>query len=68
MAINSVDVYSAGGTIRVVCNNQIGFTTDPCYSRSSIYCTNLGRVFECPVIHVNGDSLLDVVRVFEFAA
>ncbi|ESS69013.1 2-oxoglutarate dehydrogenase E1 component [Trypanosoma cruzi Dm28c] len=68
MCISEVDDYSTGGTVHVVVNNQIGFTTDPKSSRSSAYCTDLGRVFQCPIFHVNGDSVEDVVRVFEFAA
>lgn len=68
MCISEVGEQDTGGTIHVVCNNQIGFTTDPKSSRSSAYCTDLGRVYGCPILHVNGDSPEDVVRVFEFAA
>lgn len=68
MCIGEVGDYSTGGTIHVVCNNQIGFTTNPCNSRSSPHCTALGKAFGCPIIHVNGDSPEDVARVFEFAA
>lgn len=68
MAISEVGEYSTGGTIHVVCNNQIGFTTNPRESRSSPHCTALGKAFGCPIIHVNGDSPEDVARVFEFAA
>ncbi|EPY32570.1 2-oxoglutarate dehydrogenase E1 component [Angomonas deanei] len=68
MCMSEVASHSTGGTIHVVCNNQIGFTTDPKSSRSSAYCTDLGRVYGCPILHVNGDSPEDVVRVFQFAA
>lgn len=68
MGLSEVGKYHTGGTIHVVINNQIGFTTDPKSSRSSAYCTDLGRTFQCPVFHVNGDSPEDVVRVFELAA
>ncbi|RNF02364.1 putative alpha-ketoglutarate dehydrogenase complex subunit Kgd1 [Trypanosoma rangeli] len=68
MCISEVDGYSTHGTVHVVVNNQIGFTTDPICSRSSAHCTDLGRVFQCPILHVNGDSPEDVVRVFQFAA
>lgn len=68
MLISEVGEQDTGGTIHVVCNNQIGFTTDPKSSRSSAYCTDLGRVYGCPILHVNGDSPEDVFRVFEFAA
>lgn len=68
MCISETGEFATGGTIHVVVNNQIGFTTDPKCSRSSAYCTDLGRVFQCPIFHVNGDSPEDVVRVFELAA
>ncbi|RNF10792.1 2-oxoglutarate dehydrogenase E1 component, mitochondrial precursor [Trypanosoma conorhini] len=68
MCVSEVDGFSTGGTVHVVVNNQIGFTTEPMCSRSSAHCTDLGRVFQCPILHVNGDSPEDVVRVFEFAA
>ncbi|KAK7197919.1 2-oxoglutarate dehydrogenase subunit [Novymonas esmeraldas] len=68
MCISEVGEQDTGGTVHVVCNNQIGFTTDPKSSRSSAYCTDLGRVYNCPILHVNGDFPEEVVRVFEFAA
>ncbi|KEG06995.1 2-oxoglutarate dehydrogenase E1 component [Trypanosoma grayi] len=68
MGMSELGEFSTGGTIHVVVNNQIGFTTDPKCSRSSAYCTDLGRVYQCPIFHVNGDSPDDVVRVFELAA
>nr|CCC95576.1 unnamed protein product [Trypanosoma congolense IL3000] len=67
MCISEVPKFTTGGTIHVVVNNQIGFTTDPSCSRSSPYCTDLGRAFQCPILHVNGDSPEDVARVFAFA-
>lgn len=68
MTLSEVGEFGTGGTIHVICNNQIGFTTDPKQSRSSAHCTALGKTFGCPIIHVNGDSPEDVARVFEFAA
>ena len=60
--------YRVGGTIHVVVNNQIGFTTLPNKSRSGIYCTDLAKSIESPIFHVNADSMDDVAKVFATAA
>lgn len=60
--------YRTGGTIHLVINNQIGFTTLPRAARSSMYCTDHGKGFQCPVFHVNGDQIEDVVHVIQIAA
>ena len=60
--------YKTGGTIHVVINNQIGFTTNFADARSSTYCTDIGKVTLCPVLHVNADEIEAVAHSMNFAA
>src|SRR4029077_14002094 len=59
--------YRTGGTVHVVVNNQVGFTTSPSASRSSLYCTDIARMIAAPIFHVNGADPEACVRVAKLA-
>ena len=65
--LSQLDGYSTGGTIHLIINNQIGFTTLPDESRSTPYSTDVARGVQAPIFHVNGDDPEAAVRVLEIA-
>ena len=65
--MSGLDGYYTGGTIHFVINNQVGFTTDFEDARSSIYCTDVAKIVDAPVLHVNGDDPESVVYCMHLA-
>ena len=67
LQLSKVKGYRVGGTIHLIINNQLGFTTPPESARSSEYCTDIGKMVQAPILHVNGDDPEACVRVARLA-
>ena len=68
LMLSELKGYRTGGTMHFVINNQVGFTTSPQYARSGVYCTDVAKMIQAPIFHVNGDDVEAVVYVAEIAA
>ncbi len=68
MNLAGLEGYSTNGTVHIVINNQIGFTTAPEDSRSTVYCTDFAKAINAPVFHVNGDNAESVMHAVSLAA
>ncbi|KAH8114578.1 2-oxoglutarate dehydrogenase complex E1 component mitochondrial precursor [Phellopilus nigrolimitatus] len=68
MGFHNLANYGTGGTIHLIVNNQIGFTTDPRFSRSTPYPSDIAKSIDAPIFHVNGDNVEAVTFVCQLAA
>ncbi|KAH7929958.1 2-oxoglutarate dehydrogenase, E1 component [Leucogyrophana mollusca] len=67
LGLSNLPRFTTGGSVHIVVNNSIGYTTPSSGARSSLYCSDIAKMINCPVLHVNGDYPEDVVRAVEIA-
>jgi 2-oxoglutarate dehydrogenase complex dehydrogenase (E1) component-like enzyme len=67
LELSALPQYSTGGTVHVIINNKIGFTTSPADARSSLHPTDMAKATGAPIFHVNGDDVEAVVNVCKVA-
>ena len=68
LQLSSLPGFRTGGTVHVIVNNQVGFTASPAEQRSTPYCTDIAKMLECPIWHVNGEDLDALARVVKIAS
>ncbi|CAH2352313.1 2-oxoglutarate dehydrogenase, mitochondrial [[Candida] railenensis] len=68
MGFANLPAYSTGGCVHIIVNNQIGFTTDPRFARSTLYPSDIAKSFNAPIFHVNADDIEACIFVFNLAA
>ncbi|XP_068595281.1 2-oxoadipate dehydrogenase complex component E1 [Brachionichthys hirsutus] len=67
LTLSNLPHYRVGGSIHLIVNNQVGYTTPSDRGRSSLYCSDVGKMVNCAVVHVNGDQAEDVLRATRLA-
>ncbi|CAN5515054.1 2-oxoglutarate dehydrogenase E1 component [soil metagenome] len=68
LQLSNLPGYRTGGTVHIIVNNQVGFTASPAETRSTPYCTDIAKMLECPIWHVNGEDLDALSRVVKIAS
>lgn len=68
MGFANLPAYSTGGTVHIIINNQIGFTTDPRFARSTLYPSDIAKAINAPILHVNADDIEALTFIFNLAA